>query len=200
MKGNVGAAMVAAAILAEKDLSLRGDLVLAIVPDEETGGFLGTGYLVDKGVLQGDACIVGEFSPFNTLCVGEKGILWMKVKASGIPAHASMKILGVNAIDMLFNFLVELYKIEAIDRKLSEEVNGIIDMIQPSLKRLESLGIPKEVFNNLFKRLSVSVGTIRGGKSQHYTRQRGSRSGYKNSSGNGPQPRFGGNGSNPNPL
>lgn len=88
----------------------------------------------------------------------------MKVKASGIPAHASMKILGVNAIDMLFNFLVELYKIEAIDRKLSEEVNGIIDMIQPSLKRLESLGIPKEVFNNLFKRLSVSVGTIRGGK------------------------------------
>jgi succinyl-diaminopimelate desuccinylase len=164
MKGNVGAAMVAAAVLADKDSSLGGDLVLALVPDEETGGYLGTGYLVDKGVLKGDACIVGEYSPFNTLCVGEKGILWIKVKSSGIPAHASTKFLGVNAIDMLNRFLLELYKVEEIDRKLPKEVNKIIEVIQPVLEQLESLGFPRDVLNNLYKRLSVNVGMISGGE------------------------------------
>jgi len=164
MKGNVGAAMAAATILAEKDVKLEGDLVLALVPDEETGGYLGTGYLLDKGMLKGDACIVGEFSPFNTLCVAEKGILWLKVKARGIPAHASAKFLGVNAIDMLNRFLSELYKIEEVDRKLPKEVNKIIDAIQPVLKQLESLGFPRDVMDNLYKRLSVSVGMISGGE------------------------------------
>ncbi|MEM2145312.1 MAG: M20/M25/M40 family metallo-hydrolase, partial [Candidatus Jordarchaeaceae archaeon] len=164
MKGNVGAAMMAATILAEKDIKLEGDLVLALVPDEETGGYLGTGYLLDNGVLEGDACIVGEFSPFNTLCVAEKGILWLKVKAAGIPAHASVKFLGVNAIDMLNGFLLELYKIEGVDRKLPPEVNEIIDAIQPVLKQLEALGFPREVLGNLYRRLSVSVGLISGGE------------------------------------
>jgi succinyl-diaminopimelate desuccinylase len=164
MKGNIGAAMMAATILAEKDVKLGGDLVLALVPDEETGGYLGTGYLLDNGVLEGDACIVGEYSPFNTLCVAEKGILWLKVKASGIPAHASAKFLGVNAIDMLNRFLLELYKIEEVDRKLPKEVNEIIDAIKPVLKQLESLGFPRDVLDNLYKRLSVSVGLISGGE------------------------------------
>lgn len=164
MKGNVGAAMMAATILAEKDIKLEGDLVLALVPDEETGGYLGTGYLLDNGVLEGDACIVGEFFPFNTLCVAEKGILWLKVKAAGIPAHASVKFLGVNAIDMLNGFLLELYKIEGVDRKLPQEVSEIIDAIQPVLKQLEVLGFPREVLYNLYKRLSVSVGLISGGE------------------------------------
>ncbi|MFB0561067.1 MAG: ArgE/DapE family deacylase [Candidatus Lokiarchaeia archaeon] len=164
MKGNVGAAMVAASILAEKDLDLGGNLVLAFVPDEETGGYLGTGYLVDKGVLEGDACIVGEFSPFNTLCVGEKGILWLKVNASGIPAHASVKFLGVNAIDMLYRFFVELYKIEEVDRKLPEEVNKIIDAVKPALNQLESIGFPRELLNNMYRRLSVNVGIVKGGE------------------------------------
>jgi succinyl-diaminopimelate desuccinylase len=164
MKGNVGAAMVAATILAEKDTNLGGDFVLGIVPDEETGGYLGTGYLVDKGVLLGDACIVGEFSPFNTLCVGEKGILWLNVKASGIPAHGSVKFLGVNAIDMLYKFVEALYKIEEIDRKLPEEVNKIIDVVQPVLNQLETLGFSREMLNNLYKRLFVNLGIIKGGE------------------------------------
>lgn len=164
MKGNVGAAMVAATILAEKDIKLGGDLVLALVPDEETGGYLGTSYLLDNGLLKGDACIVGEYSPFNTLCVAEKGVLWLKVKATGIPAHASAKFLGVNAIDMLNRFLLELYKIEDVDRKLPKEVKEIIDAIHPVLKQLESLGFPRDVLDNLYKRLSVSVGLISGGE------------------------------------
>ncbi|MGQ9723425.1 MAG: M20 family metallopeptidase [Candidatus Jordarchaeum sp.] len=164
MKGNVGAAMVAASILAEKDINLGGDLVLAFVPDEETGGYLGTGYLVDKGVLDGDACIVGEFSPFNTLCVGEKGILWLNVKASGIPAHASVKFLGVNAIDMLYKFFEDLYQIEEVDRKLPAEFNKIIEVVQPTLKQLESIGFPRELLNNMYSRLSVNVGIVKGGE------------------------------------
>ncbi len=164
MKGNVGAAMVAAKVLAEKDVGLMGDLVLALVPDEETGGYLGSGFLVDKDVLKGDACIVGEFSPFNTLCVGEKGILWLSVKARGIPAHASVKFLGVNAIDLLCQFCFELYKIEQVDRTLPEDVNRIIDAIQPTLKQLEALGFPRELINKMYKRLSVNVGMIRGGE------------------------------------
>ncbi|MFB0561068.1 MAG: M20 family metallopeptidase [Candidatus Lokiarchaeia archaeon] len=164
MKGSVGAAMVAACILAEKNLNLGGDLVMGLVPDEETGGYLGTGYLVDKGVLDGDACIVGEYSPLNTLGVGEKGVLWLKVKASGIPAHASIPFLGDNAIEKLYRFLVELHKIEEVDRKIPEEANKIMKVIQPTLGTFESIGFSKENLYKLFNRLTMNVGIVAGGE------------------------------------
>jgi succinyl-diaminopimelate desuccinylase len=164
MKGSVGAAMVAACILAEKDLNLGGDLVLGLVPDEETGGLQGTSYLVDNGVLDGDACIVGEYSPLNTLCVGEKGVLWLKVKASGTPAHASLPFLGDNAIEKLYRFLVELHKVEDADRKLPKEAKKIMEAIQPALDMLESIGFSKEHLYKLTNRLTMNVGIVNGGE------------------------------------
>lgn len=164
MKGSVGAAMVAASILAEKDLSLGGDLVLVLVPDEETGGHLGAGYLADKGLLQGDACIVGEYSPFFSLTVGEKGVLWLRVKASGIPIHASIPFLGDNAIEKLYRFLVELHKIEEADRKLPREVSKIFEALQPAVDLLQSIGLTEEQVYKLFNRLTMNVGRVIGGE------------------------------------
>lgn len=164
MKGNVGAAMIASSIVAQKDLSLGGDLILGLVPDEETGGLLGTGFLVDKGVLQGDACIVGEYSPLNTLCVAEKGLLWLRVKASGTAAHASLPFLGENAIEKLYKFLTMLHKVEEVDRKLSEDVNKIMAAVQPTMDLLHSIGFSKEDLHKLQARLTLNVGRITGGE------------------------------------
>ncbi|MHA1579678.1 MAG: M20 family metallopeptidase [Candidatus Freyarchaeota archaeon] len=164
MKGSVGAAMVAASILAEKDLELGGDLALYLVPDEETGGLHGTGYLVDKGILRGDACIVGEYSPLNTLCVGEKGVLWLRIKASGIPAHASLPFLGDNAIEKLYRFLAELHRVEEADRELPEDVTRIMEALQPTLELLQSIGFSQDHLYKLTHRLTVNVGRVTGGE------------------------------------
>ncbi|RLI06963.1 hypothetical protein DRO32_04665 [Candidatus Bathyarchaeota archaeon] len=79
--------------------TLPGSVVLALVPDEETGGEKGTGWLVEQGLLDGDACIIGEPSTIYASFVGEKGVCWLRLKARGKPAHGSLPMLGVNAIE-----------------------------------------------------------------------------------------------------
>ncbi|MFC5468212.1 M20 family metallopeptidase [Cohnella suwonensis] len=71
-------------------------VVLCLVPDEESGGELGTGFLVEQGWL-GDIAICGE--PTNLdIAIQSKGILQIVVEVAGIAAHGSRPWLGRNAI------------------------------------------------------------------------------------------------------
>ncbi len=71
-------------------------VILALVPDEESGGELGTGYLVDRGVV-GDIAICGEPTNLN-IAVQAKGILQLWIEVRGVAAHGSRPWLGENAI------------------------------------------------------------------------------------------------------
>lgn len=71
-------------------------VVLALVPDEESGGEYGTGHLVSQGIV-GDIAICGE--PTNLdIAVQAKGILQLVIEAKGVAAHGSRPWLGKNAI------------------------------------------------------------------------------------------------------
>ncbi|WP_232696008.1 M20 family metallopeptidase [Brevibacillus daliensis] len=94
MLGAVAAMMIVTAEIAKQPSACK--VVLQLVPDEETGGQCGTGFLVEQGA-RGDFVICGE--PTNLhIAVQAKGVLQLQIEVSGIAAHGSRPWLGKNAI------------------------------------------------------------------------------------------------------
>jgi acetylornithine deacetylase/succinyl-diaminopimelate desuccinylase-like protein len=108
MKGMTAIEAMTLKLLKRNNVKLGGDVVLAATADEEKGGEAGAGWLVrnhpDKVqanyVLNeggGMALQMGKKIIF-TINTAEKGILWFKVKAKGIPGHGSIPGAADNAL------------------------------------------------------------------------------------------------------
>lgn len=105
MKG--GVAMMLAAFMRARAEGLRppGDVVLAIVADEEAGGDFGAGFLVEEhaDLFEGVRYALGEFGAF-TMTVGgkrfypiqiaEKQVCWMKATVHGPGGHGALPVRG----------------------------------------------------------------------------------------------------------
>lgn len=96
-KGCAAAMLMAARALENAGIRLRGGLDVAIVSDEETGGSMGTQYLLEQGTLTPDAAIIGEITS-NRVAIAEKGMLVFILTTHGRTAHASTPWEGVSAI------------------------------------------------------------------------------------------------------
>jgi succinyl-diaminopimelate desuccinylase len=107
MKGAIAAALAAAAAIRRAGVALGGTLQFHLVADEEHLGRLGTRVLLDKGLLDQDACIVGEASDLQ-LGLAERGGAWVTAVARGTAAHGSQPHLGVNAITSMARFVLRL--------------------------------------------------------------------------------------------
>ncbi len=92
MKGGLAAIMAAAT--RAKSLSLRGDVILTAVSDEEFAS-IGTASIVKQ--YRADAAIVTEPTELD-VCVAHKGFAWLELETFGIAAHGSRPDLGVDAI------------------------------------------------------------------------------------------------------
>jgi len=105
MKGGV-AMMVAAFLRAHAEgVQPPGDIILAIVSDEEVGGDFGTKYLVQEHaeLFKDVRYALGEFGGFTLqigkkrfypIMIAEKQICWMKVTARGQGGHGSIPVRG----------------------------------------------------------------------------------------------------------
>ncbi|EMR71538.1 putative acetylornithine deacetylase protein [Eutypa lata UCREL1] len=103
MKSGLAAAMVALA--RAKQLSLRGDVMLAAVADEEDAS-IGTEQVLRAG-WRADAALVSE--PTNEdIFNSHQGFVWLEVRVHGIASHGSRPDLGIDAISKAGHFLVEL--------------------------------------------------------------------------------------------
>jgi len=118
MKG--GVAMILSAVLRAKAerTQLPGDVVLAIVCDEERLGDYGAGFLVEThpGLFSGIRYALGEFGGFSLsigkrrfypIQVAEKQICWLRVRFGGPGGHGSMPVRG-GAMAKLARFLHRL--------------------------------------------------------------------------------------------
>jgi len=92
-----------------RSMAPRANVVLLVSPDEEVGGELGVGYLVNKMKIRGDAAIVVDASP-EYITIGASGVLWGKVTVKGKQGHAGYPHLAENAIEKAIPFLGQLSK------------------------------------------------------------------------------------------
>ncbi len=105
MKG--GVAMMLSAFLRAKfeGLSLPGDVVLALLSDEEAGGTFGAKFLVEEHaeLFRDVRYAIGEFGGFTLhiggkrfypIQVAEKQICWLKAAVRGPGGHGSMPVRG----------------------------------------------------------------------------------------------------------
>lgn len=100
MKSGLVAMLYAAKALGDAGVRLGGRIGLLFVPDEETGGALGSGALARSGWLARDA--IGMLLPEPTSGVvwnANRGALTLEVLVKGRAAHVGLMHTGVNAFE-----------------------------------------------------------------------------------------------------
>ena len=106
MKGPVSSLIE---LVKDKDL-IKKDIALILTSDEETGGYNGVDYLVNKKGYSCDCVIIPDGGNNFELVLKEKGLIHVKLISFGKASHGSQPWLGKNAIDILINLYLELKK------------------------------------------------------------------------------------------
>ncbi|HYY11402.1 MAG TPA: M20/M25/M40 family metallo-hydrolase [Kineosporiaceae bacterium] len=102
MKGGVAGLVAAAEAVAARGVA--GDVLLALVADEEHGSLGTDAVLAHLGGRLPDACIVGEPTGLD-LAAAHRGYALVDVTLTGRAAHSSQPELGVNAVTHLGRLL-----------------------------------------------------------------------------------------------
>jgi succinyl-diaminopimelate desuccinylase len=98
MKGAVAAMITAASLLAERSAHWSGRITFTAVSDEVVFGDNGAAYLLRQHPqLYGDGLLCGEGPGFRRLAIGEKGVLWVELTATGPAGHSSAVTTGTSA-------------------------------------------------------------------------------------------------------
>jgi len=114
MKGGVASFIHAISMIDRSKVRFdRGNLILHLVSDEESHGHQGMGFLAQKGLIKGDAVIVGEPTGLD-LVIAQKGALWFRVSTFGKSAHGSRPEQGINAIEMMMHLIDRLNAIPLV--------------------------------------------------------------------------------------
>jgi acetylornithine deacetylase/succinyl-diaminopimelate desuccinylase-like protein len=116
MKGMTVVEVMTLKLLKRYGVKLKGDVLLAATADEERGGVSGVDYLMRNYpekifapyVLNegGGSAVSTRNRNVFTVQMAEKGLLWFKVRAKGVPGHGSMPDSADNAI-MRMNRVIE---------------------------------------------------------------------------------------------
>lgn len=110
-KGPLASMLAAAEKLKTIETTFKGTILLAAVADEEVGSEYGMKFLINEKKIAPDFAIVPDTCVMmKKIDVGEKGNLFIQVTSHGKSAHGSTPDRGINAIDNLVDFLVELRK------------------------------------------------------------------------------------------
>lgn len=91
-KAQIAAFIYAVHTLDLAGIAFAGTLKLAFVVDEETGASspYGTRYLLEQGLLDGDAAMIGE--PGNSkIAVGHRGVYRFRIRTRGEAVHTGLK-------------------------------------------------------------------------------------------------------------
>ncbi|MCX5839593.1 MAG: ArgE/DapE family deacylase [Deltaproteobacteria bacterium] len=158
MKGGDVASLMSFFYLAEQRERVRGEVVLTLVSDEETGGEWGTAWLLDHvPEVRGDAVINGEPGSCELVHFAEKGLVWIEVISRGKAASAAYPHFGSNAIEHLYHFLHDLEKLEILQAS-TEEISRIQEEGEEAVDAIKGRGATE-----ILKLVTVNVGTIAGG-------------------------------------
>jgi succinyl-diaminopimelate desuccinylase len=104
-------------------LPLKGGVELLFTYDEEFGGELGPGWLLEKGLTKPDLLLAAGFS--YQVITAHNGCLQMEVTVHGKMAHAAIPESGVDALQGAVHILNALYAQNTLYKQVTSEVDGI---------------------------------------------------------------------------
>jgi succinyl-diaminopimelate desuccinylase len=103
--------------------SLKGSVELYFTYDEEFGGELGPGWLLQHGIVKPDLLIAAGFS--YQVVTGHNGCLQMEVTVHGKAGHAAVPQTAVDALQAATLILNALYQQNTRYRQVTSGVKGI---------------------------------------------------------------------------
>jgi acetylornithine deacetylase len=108
MKGGVAACLATVKALLDAGVTLRGDVLIACVADEEVAS-IGMAEVLKH--VHADAAVVTEATELR-VCLAHRGFSWVEVETLGVAAHGSRFDLGIDANMRMGRFLARLDKLE----------------------------------------------------------------------------------------
>lgn len=99
----------------------RANVVFLASPDEEVGGELGLGFLVNHVKIRGDAGIVVDSSP-SVVSIGASGLLWGRLIVKGKQGHAAYPHIAQNAIENAIPFLEQISRYSKIRERVRSKI------------------------------------------------------------------------------
>lgn len=171
MKGGVASFIHAISMIDRSNIPLnQGSLALHLVSDEESHGHQGMGFLARKGLIKGDAVLVGE--PTNLdLIIAQKGALWFRIATFGKSAHGSRPGQGVNAIEKMMTLIGRLNSIPLLkEHPLLGKPTINIGKIQGGIKvnvvpdrceiEVDRRLLPDEKREEVLKEIRAAIGSV----------------------------------------
>lgn len=116
MKGEIACMIFAVEALKSQGIKPNVNIEFSFVPDEETGGMTGLGYLMGKGILKPDYAL-GEGYWEEYVSIGNKGVLWMEIEVKGRSSHGATPYKGINAFEKMLEVAGEIKKLKKIISK-----------------------------------------------------------------------------------
>ncbi|WP_431287539.1 M20 family metallopeptidase [Roseateles chitinivorans] len=105
------------------DVALKGGVELHFTYDEEFGGELGPGWLLQQGLTKPDLLLAAGFS--YQVVTAHNGCLQMEVTVHGKMAHAAIPDTGIDALQGAVVILNALYARNLAYREVTSKVEGI---------------------------------------------------------------------------
>ena len=158
MKAGLAVALTIASLVRALEVPLAGRLTLAFASDEETGGAWGTQWLLaNVPAVRGDACLIGESSGTWSAGIGEKGVLWLRLRSTGVSGHAAYQ-QGASAVAAVRTALAAIERMHGRRARADKAVSRVIVGQRSAAERRWGRGTGR-----LADTVAVSVGTLLGG-------------------------------------
>lgn len=170
MKGAVAAMLSVVRAYAAADVAPPVDLTLALVGDEETAGEAGLSALLSSDApaavdaLAADACVVGEPTcedGRHSVCVADRGSIWLTLEAEGRAAHGSRPAIGVNAVERLWAAL------QAVEAALAERPLNLVPEVETIVEESVAFfaaSMGEAAARATFEHPTVNLGRFSGGE------------------------------------
>jgi succinyl-diaminopimelate desuccinylase len=111
------------AVAQAQGLALQGGVELLLTYDEEFGGELGPGWLLQQGLTRPDLLLAAGFS--YQVITAHNGCLQLELTVNGQQAHAAIPDSGVDALQGAVAILNALYAQNRLYQAISSDVPGI---------------------------------------------------------------------------
>ncbi len=161
MKGGISSLVTAFLVLSELEEYLKGEIVLTLFSDEETGARYGAEYIVDNcPQVIGDVVLNAEPSGLDNIRFAERGATRPTITVRGVSGHGGSPWRGKSAISQLIDFLQSAQ--DALHGREVTPPEDIVELLKEASPAIIKAYGPEGP--DYLKRITFNIGIIRGGR------------------------------------